>query len=413
MHVFEELASGLHKTWTDRGRDERTFPELAREALTNFARGSAPTPNQLFRWLLKTEHVPPQFDPSSSFGNFALTVATREDFHIDVLVWTDSTTAIHQHRFSGAFYVLQGSSLHTVWSFTESHRWNDRLKSGHLSVERTELLTEGSTRLILPGPAMIHSLFHLDSPTVTVVVRTPSSAIAASQLTYERSGLAYEKQTQSERLSKVCQLLRTVWLSDDPQRLELTKAALDGTDGASALRIISSIPSEKIGSSFARLTDQLSAHDPKLASLLLETIDCTRRDRELVNLRRQTQDPAQRMLLAFVLNLPDRRSIDLAIKQFAPSASPAKWLWDTIRATHGRRDKSVEKSILGISRNKVSEEAIKLLLKGHSVDQTSKLIAGHDLLLSDARALCETLIRLPVLAPLTRPHLSSVRMEGA
>jgi hypothetical protein len=38
-------------------------------------------------------------------------------FYVEVVFWAEGTTAIHQHSFSGAFQVLVGSSIHTLYGF--------------------------------------------------------------------------------------------------------------------------------------------------------------------------------------------------------------------------------------------------------------------------------------------------------
>lgn len=401
MKVFEELASELNFAWMKQGRDERAFPELASRTLERFKPSSCIVPVDLFRWLAEADQIPSQFDLRSNFGNFALTVAARDDFHIDALVWTDSTTSIHQHSFSGAFHVLHGSSLHTLWSFQESTRWSDRLKSGKLTVGATEWLPTGSTLPILSGKEGIHSLFHLESPTITIVVRTPTSAETSPQLTYERSGLAYDPHFEVARVEKVRQLLCLLWGCDHPQRLALSETALSGVDAHSAARIISSIRAQTPPGTQACLIDMLAARDAELAALLRETVSSRERDRVFIQLRKQTRSPRHRMLLALLLNLPDRASIDAVIRQIGNGEDPEDWLWNTVRSmcdTPGRENEL--KSVLGFSLNEVSEPILKMLLRGHSVEEVSKFVTGDDELDEDVRVLCSTLSASPVLAPL-------------
>jgi hypothetical protein len=401
MKVFEELASDLDTAWTQCARDELAFPELARSALQRFASRSTAAPEDVSRWLVTTDRLPPQFDPRSTFGNFALTIAARDGFHIDLLVWTDSTTAIHQHRFSGAFHVLHGSSLHTLWSFQETRRWSDRLKGGRLAVQATEWLRAGSTRLILPGPAMIHSLFHLDSPSVTVVVRTPYSAVASPQLCYQRSGLAYDEHFTPARVEKIRQMLCTLWTSGHPQRTALSELALSGMDAHSAVRMVLSIGSQTPVGTERRLIDMLATREPDLANLLLDTVCRLERERLLLELRKHTVSPRHRMLLALILNLPDRASIISALGEIVPGSPPENWIWETIRSMADTpSQRSDRKSVLGISLNEVSEEVLRLLLSGYPADEVSKAVAGHDDLVEDVRALCSALSALPVLGPL-------------
>jgi len=406
VQLFEDLASELHAAWMQSDRDERNFPTLAERALARFAPATAVTANTLFHWLIETDQLPRQFDPHSSFGNFSLTVATRDDFHIDVLVWTDSTTTIHQHGFSGAFHVLCGSSLHTLWTFEESRRWNDRLKHGQLAVRTTEWLKTGSTRPISPGAGMIHSLFHLESPSITVVVRTPSSATLSPPLNYERSGLAYDPYFDLRRADKVRQLLNLLWASDHPQRMALSEAALRGVDAHSATRIIFAMRTQITTEAQTRLIDILESTDVELAALLRTTVAGQRRDRLLVELRKQTRSPQHRLLLALVLNLPDRKSIDAALHQIAPDEAPDDWLFDAIRSMHDTPGQLNDRlNVLGFALNEASEQALRLMIRGYSLEQVSKTIAQDDDLVDDVRKLCSTLSAFPVLSPLLEQRL--------
>lgn len=407
MQVFEDLASKLDAAWLRQARDELAFPNLAQSALENFASREAVDPDDLFTWLVAADRVPKQSDPRSAFGNFALTVAERDEFHIDALFWTESTTAVHQHSFSGAFHVLQGSSLQTIWSFEETKRWSDRLKAGTLTVRATEWLRTGSTRRIIPGPSMVHSLFHLDSPSVTIVVRTPSAAICSPQLCYARSGLAHDDHVDSPRITKMRQMLTLLWGSGHPRRMVLSETALSSMDPLSAVRIILALHSQVPSEALASLLESLAARDPVLAQLMRDTLSCRRRDQLLVALRKQTKSPRHRMLLALVLNLPDRESIDSALRQIVPSESPEQWLWETIRSMHDTPAlRSDLKNVLGFSLNDIGEQVLRMLLEGHSIDHVSKTVAEDDELVEDVRHLCSTLSASPVLSPLLGRQLA-------
>ena len=90
----------------------------------------------------------------------------------DRLYWFASTTAIHDHAFCGAFSVLDGGSLHSQYSFTPSVNCGDGLTLGTLESIRNERLRKGDVRTIHPYDGLIHSLFHIEHPSVSLVVRT-------------------------------------------------------------------------------------------------------------------------------------------------------------------------------------------------------------------------------------------------
>jgi hypothetical protein len=388
VQLFDELAADLHSAWLGRQSDEGAFAELAEQALQRVSPASRVTLDDVFGWLARTDQLPAQFDPQSGFGNFSLTVAARDGFHIDLLVWTDSTTAIHQHAFHGAFQVLSGSSLQTIWSFEETGRWSDRLMRGRLTPQHSELLRKGDARRISPGPAMIHSLFHLRAPTVTVVVRTPSAATRSPPLCYERSGLAFDPYVGIGRAEKLVQMLRIVWLSEHPQRIALSQTALGGVNAHVAARIVFALGSLAPAAQ-QPLIDILAAHDPELAALLGATVASRARARQLVGVRKKTRSPRHRLFLALALNLPDRASIDAALRQIAPDESPDDWLWTTIA--------SMRDGMLGVDLNEISEEILESLIRGKSVDDVSAAIGEPCGMEDDVRTLCSTLSALPVL----------------
>jgi hypothetical protein len=401
MRVFEDLASDIHSAWNEHARDDAVFPELARSALERFAPATAVAPADLLRWIVESDRLPRQFDPQSVFGNLALTLASRGDFHVDALVWTDATTTIHQHTFCGAFHVLQGSSLHSRWSFRETKRWSDRLKRGELALAETEWLKTGSTRPIFSCAQTIHSLFHLENPSVTIVVRTPTTATVTPQLNYEPTGLAYDPFFETERAAKVRQTLSLLWSCDHPEREALTRLALRGVDAHTAARIVSSIRASATEEAQAFVLDALASRDPELAALLCATAAHHERTRRLFELRKQTASSQHRMLLALLLNLPDRASIDRVLRQMVPEALPAEWIWQSIRSMHEtpcRRASGT--NVLGLHLNEVSEKALRILVGGASVAEASAAIAEHAELLDDARQLCGALAALPIISPL-------------
>src|SRR5579871_52904 len=400
MQVFDDLASNIHTEWTRYGRDELVFPQLCQSMLERFP-DLLVSAEDVLRWLVTAEHLPKQFDPDSKFGNVALTVATRDDFFIQVLIWTDSTTGIHQHGFSGAFLVLHGSSLHSLWSFQECRRWSDRLKGGQLTLRSTEYLRSGSVRPIVPSNAMIHSLFHLESPSITVVVRTPMSAVFVPQLSYERSGLAYDPRVELARNEKLSQVVRMLWTSNHPLRESLSETAMSTLDAYSAVRIILSLRSRPEAQ--ASLIEMWSERDPELAALLRKTVERIDSDRSILMLRKQTRLPRHRMLLALVLNLPDRASIESVLRQILAEDDPGEWLRETICSMHITPAERLQgKSVLGLPLNELPEEALRLLVEGHSVDEAARVVTREHAELEEIRTLCSEAAASPVLAPLLK-----------
>src|SRR5262249_6236027 len=118
--------------------------------------------------------------PETGFSNLPVTVYRGDAFHLELLVWTRASTSVHQHGFSGAFRVVTGSSLHSNYRFIERQRINSHLLIGDIEMTSMQLLNVGDVVPISAGrEGLVHSLFHLDEPSVTLVARTgwePESA---------------------------------------------------------------------------------------------------------------------------------------------------------------------------------------------------------------------------------------------
>ncbi len=164
-------------------------------------------PFDVVRWVQEAIALVPQVNLDASFGQPPVTVFHCERFYIDVLFWVDGTTILHQHAFCGAFHVMAGRSVHSTFTFTPRHRYCQQLLSGRLDVLAVELLTKGDVRAIRAGGDFVHSLFHCDRPSVSVVVRTPLVPAAPIAYVHTRGGLAYDPFARSAAGIRKIQML--------------------------------------------------------------------------------------------------------------------------------------------------------------------------------------------------------------
>ena len=173
------LGRRLQRAWNAVQRDEKAFPDIAFDAL-----GAAELPafrlDEVAPFLLTTRIV--QAGGGRVFSDMPIVVYRGDGFYIEVLIWVDGTTLIHHHGFSGAFRLLHGSSLHSVYRFEEQRRINSRTRIGKVTCTGMRYLKRGDRHRISSGPGgLAHALFHLDRPSVTLVVRTDSDPDAAPQ----------------------------------------------------------------------------------------------------------------------------------------------------------------------------------------------------------------------------------------
>jgi hypothetical protein len=182
----------------------------------------------LIREFLLNDEQP--FQTQSGFGEPELVVYDDPRFYIQILFWLDGSTDIHQHKFSGAFHVLVGSSIHSRFEFESSEPVSAHLRVGQLRMTETHLLETGSTVPIVSGHSHIHSLFHLDTPSISVVIRTHSDPGTGPQFTYLPPHLAVDPFHQDALTTRRKQLLDVLEKMDDPAYPELLIEMLNELD---------------------------------------------------------------------------------------------------------------------------------------------------------------------------------------
>src|SRR6187431_1096922 len=167
MDVFQKLGAEIEESWREQNYDEGVFPKLAAEALERADLPSKVSAWEVIEWTLDQTELPQQMDPNANFGDPPITLFVAPHFFIDVYFWLNGTTQIHQHGFCGAFQVLLGSSIHSWYEFERTESVSPFLETGEMSLKVCELLKVGDIQEIRAGQQYIHSLFHLDQPSVT------------------------------------------------------------------------------------------------------------------------------------------------------------------------------------------------------------------------------------------------------
>lgn len=227
-HYFARLAAGVWRLWQEHQYDEAAFSDVALRMLTEEPPADQISFLDVAKFGLFTNPLPFQPNLESTFGQPPLTVHWQPEFRIEVLFWTSSAIGIHQHAFSGAFHLLTGSSLHTVWDFKCEERVSSQLLLGALDLKKAELLGAGDTTAIIAGNRFIHATHHLDRPTVTVVIRTNSERNHLPQYSYLEPFIAYNVVHGNAGVRKRLQLLQMLNSTGrDKELLDAIKCLLD------------------------------------------------------------------------------------------------------------------------------------------------------------------------------------------
>ena len=311
---FQELGRTVLERWKRADFSLAKFPELARAALEERPPATNVQLSDLLRDFLLAEEQPPQTD--SDFGEPEIVVYSHPRFYIQILFWLDGTTAIHQHEFSGAFHVMHGSSIHAHYEFERARSVTPYLRVGDVRLREIELLETGRTMAIASGQHAIHSLFHLDSPSVTVVVRTQHDPGTGPQFNYLPPHVAYDPHFSDRLTMRRKQLLDVLEQTEDAGYVELLLdmvADLDFERGFSILHH---------ARGYLQQLDEwgpvLAAFEGKhgaLAAGVAATLSEDARRSYIRGLRSTVVEPEHRFFLALLMNAPTRTDLLALVAQ--------------------------------------------------------------------------------------------------
>jgi len=389
MQFFNDLGMLIEQTWKDRNYDEGVFPEIATQALAQVDAVKEISPRDIIHCLQTDGEVPRQ--RKDQFSDLPLTVFHKPRFRIDVYFWLDGTTTVHQHSFCGAFQVLAGSSIHSQYGFERDQAINPQFSTGEVLFKSVELLKERDIRPILPGRQFIHSLFHLDRPSVTITVRTHECLSALPQFDYLKPYLAVDPFYEDEVLKRKVQSILLLLRMKHPDAYSLLTEMVLSSDFYTTYWVLSAVfqhlmevtwdkamhangsndelqllPEER--KHFYELFKQARRKHGTLVNLIPAVLGELQRQRVLVDLRRDVVTKEHRLFLALLLNVPLRQLIIDLVKQRLPGKSPidviCQWVQELARV---QRSRVPEQTVVGIADfNDSNMYLLHLLLSGYS-----------------------------------------------
>lgn len=412
MRIIDSLSAEIESRWRTLRLDERRFPEVVMDVLAALRPQDELDPTKIIRWFVECEpaKLPRQVNIEATFGEPPITLYAGPHFYIEALHWLDGTTAVHQHGFSGAFQVIGGSSIHSRFTCEAPEQVNSRLLFGRLHLEHSELLACGDARPILAADGLIHSLFHLDRPSVSMVIRTYSEPAAQPQWNYHWPSVAIDPFYKQEALTRLLQAIGMLWQSEHEDAMALTTRALDSSDLHATWMILERFA--HVRPNAAADLDTLIAHATATHGAAVEHFRAAlaeqRRQRHITARRRAVRNPDHRFFLATLLNLRDARSILDFIQKRFPGGDPRelvlRWLAELSNSPAVLDEEpSTERSPLRFEFGSGELEIFRLLLAGHSPpDAILQLEAEYDLsdTRADALAIAETLRQSLLFQPL-------------
>jgi hypothetical protein len=332
MEIFRSIGEDLNERWHRTGRCLESFPALASAVLKEHDPSRHVEPNDIIGRLLEEAELPRQAIVDIEFP---FTLYRGEGFNINAYFWVDGTLDIHDHAFWGAFQVIAGSSIHVLHTYTEHSRISPDLHRGQLSRQSIEELKQGTVREIVPGRDFIHALFHLERPSVTVVVATDDDPRCGAIYSYLTPGLAVNflaKNPKLELRSRTLALVAAACPSDYPSRVAQLVTTGDPEEAFHGLlHAFQTLD----GDGFSKVLQAAGGAHPSCAELWESAFEENRRQANIVERRKFVHDPTHRFFLAVILNAPDRATILRMMGERFPELDPLESIMRSVRELAG------------------------------------------------------------------------------
>jgi hypothetical protein len=327
---FDALGDAIARSWEASNCTLEAFTEIATSTLRTSGVLESTSLRDITTWFISSDALPPQ--TLGDFGQPPVRVYQGRGFYIELLFWVDTPTAIHQHSFSGAFGVLRGSSFHGQYRFERARQVSDEIAIGSLELLSAELLQRGEVRPIRAGDAFIHSLLHLEPPSISVVVRTGVQRPFGPQMAYYMPGLAIDPFYREQPLPSQVALLETLLRSEPEIFREIALQVVSERDIFLAYKVIESV-SRNAGDCeiLHELLRCLALRNADFAAILEPAL---REDRRAASIRSHLRDVSNsehRYLLALLISAPNRDVVDSMMRARFPGLDPETKIIELIR----------------------------------------------------------------------------------
>ena len=393
MELFQQLGAEIEALWLEKNYNEEYLPAIAADALKRADLPSKLTAWDVVEWSLKQPELPPQRDLAGNFGDPPITIYSGKRFHIDVYFWFSGTTSTHQHGFCGAFQVLLGSSIHSWYEFERREVINTFAEIGDMSLKLCEILETGDVQEIWAGRQYIHSLFHLEQPSATIVVRTDRSPLHLPQFSYEKPNLAIDPFFEHATTTKKLQVMSSLFRAQHPDADRLATEFLEASDlhtsfiilrqlrgllGSNQLEQLFKLEGPK--SRFDNFLDVVSRRHGANGEIFRPIFERMDMLDYIVNQRSYVTDAEHRFFMALLLNVDGKERIFSLIKQRYADADPIEKVLDWIFDLAQTRVVGIDTSnALGIPDFAETEMfVLENLLKDKTDEEIEKAFAGEN-----------------------------------
>jgi hypothetical protein len=394
-----EIARDLEKDWRERDYRECEFARLSAERLAGARLHERFAVEEILSELACGEFEEHHFLSNHHFkGIVPLYDSAR--FGLYLHLWYDEIASPHEHTWVGAYQVLSGTSITSLYHFEEHARIDPHLRLGALIQGRIDMIGPGAAVPVERGANFIHSLAYVERPGIAVSIRSHGVGLPFE---YYAPGLAIDAGLAGVPERQRLRSLEGLAALSPEKARALWPEAVAAADFRTAFFMVKHATlylGDQVDTSAILEHARFAPH----SECILGALDEMRRFEMLERARRSTHHLEHRFLLAALSIAPTRAILDRLIREYYPGADPKAFITSCLiglAQTPGEGGLSA----LGTLQHVMIPRILPLALEGADPLAVQRFLKVERDLPSDADAetilaACGMLRQLPLLRPL-------------
>jgi len=169
VNEIRDMAQCVSEEWKNEGRSLESFCDIVDRHFSAKAFEELSDISNL-QSLLGDPAIA-KLQTGSTFSDAHFKLFDDGYFWIEILTWWSSDVNTHDHDFSAIQYQLLGESIDVKYKFVPSVE-DGSLEVGEVVAEGLQVWSPGTKSVVVPGRTEPHLVYHLDQPTVSLLVRT-------------------------------------------------------------------------------------------------------------------------------------------------------------------------------------------------------------------------------------------------
>lgn len=222
LAAVRELGESVEKSWAALDFAPDAFTKICSAALHETEVFGRVSGSALLAQVADDARLPEERFRENKVVDEQLTLFRCPHFVIQLLVWIDGITDIHDHQLSGAYLALEGERVESAYRFV-AEQWleEDAVRVGRLMFVGMDRVQVGAVRPFIPGSRDLHAVFHLHHPSLTLAIRSPRPD-ADGGFNYWRPGLGVRTRIRARVRQRIQALgaMRAAGYAEYPRALE-------------------------------------------------------------------------------------------------------------------------------------------------------------------------------------------------